>query len=111
MIKRISIALAFFALVFASPAAAADKVKISFVVPVTEYADLLLGYDAGYFADEGLDVELVQAGGGVATPALIAATSTSPARRVRRSARSSKARSSRCYSSPTTARPICSGRR
>jgi ABC-type nitrate/sulfonate/bicarbonate transport system substrate-binding protein len=42
------------------------------VVPVTEYADLLLGYDAGYFTEEGLDVELVQAGGGVATPALIA---------------------------------------
>ncbi|HXE30125.1 MAG TPA: ABC transporter substrate-binding protein [Stellaceae bacterium] len=56
----------------AAPASAADKVKLSFVVPVTEYADLLLGYDAGYFTDEGLDVELVQAGGGVATPALIA---------------------------------------
>jgi len=59
-------------LLLAAPASAADKVKISFVVPVTEYADLLLGYDAGFFAEEGLDVELVQAGGGVATPALIA---------------------------------------
>jgi len=59
-------------LLLAAPSSAADKVKISFVVPVTEYADLLLGYDAGFFAEEGLDVELVQAGGGVATPALIA---------------------------------------
>jgi ABC-type nitrate/sulfonate/bicarbonate transport system substrate-binding protein len=72
MTKRIAIALGLFALLVTTPASAADKVKMSFVVPVTEYADLLLGYDAGYFADEGLDVELVQAGGGVATPALIA---------------------------------------
>jgi NitT/TauT family transport system substrate-binding protein len=67
-----AIALFLLALFFAAPAMAADKVKISYVVPVTEYADLLLGYDAGYFAEEGLDVELVQAGGGVATPALTA---------------------------------------
>jgi NitT/TauT family transport system substrate-binding protein len=72
MTKRIALVLGLFALSLAAPASAADKVKISFVVPVTEYADLLLGYDAGYFTDEGLDVELVQAGGGVATPALIA---------------------------------------
>jgi len=72
MIKRIALVLGLFALFVAAPASAADKVKLSFVVPVTEYADLLLGYDAGYFTDEGLDVELVQAGGGVATPALIA---------------------------------------
>jgi NitT/TauT family transport system substrate-binding protein len=72
MTKRIALVLGLFALSLAAPASAADKVRISFVVPVTEYADLLLGYDAGYFTDEGLDVELVQAGGGVATPALIA---------------------------------------
>ena len=70
--KRSAIVLGLVALLFAAPAAAADKVKFSYVVPVTEYADLLLGYDAGYFTEEGLDVELVQAGGGVATPALIA---------------------------------------
>jgi len=53
-------------------AQAADKVKISYVVPTIEYAALLLGVDKGYFAAEGIEVELVQAGGGVATPALIA---------------------------------------
>jgi ABC-type nitrate/sulfonate/bicarbonate transport system substrate-binding protein len=61
----------FCALALAAPAAAADKLKMSYVVPVTEYAGILLGYDAGFYKDEGLDVELTQAGGGVATPALI----------------------------------------
>jgi len=64
------------AIVFASCCAgaahAADKVKISYVVPTVEYGALLVGIDKGYFAEEGIEVELVQAGGGVATPALIA---------------------------------------
>ncbi len=53
------------------PACAADHVKISYVVPTIEYASLLVGIDKGYFDDEGIEVETVQAGGGVATPALI----------------------------------------
>jgi NitT/TauT family transport system substrate-binding protein len=53
-------------------ASAADHVKISYVVPTVQYAPLLVGLDKGYFAQQGLEVELVQAGGGVATPALIA---------------------------------------
>lgn len=53
-------------------ARAADNVKISYVVPTVEYGALLVGIDQGYFAEEGIEVELVQAGGGVATPALIA---------------------------------------
>ena len=53
-------------------AQAADHVKISFVVPTVQYGPLLVGLEKGYFAEQGLDVELVQAGGGVATPALIA---------------------------------------
>lgn len=60
------------ALVLALPARAADKAKISYVVPITQYADLLLAADEGYFAAEGIDAELVQAGGGIAVPALIA---------------------------------------
>ncbi|HEX4194593.1 MAG TPA: ABC transporter substrate-binding protein [Stellaceae bacterium] len=56
---------------FASPAHALEHVKISYVVPTVQYGALLVGIDQGYFKDEGIEVELVQAGGGVATPALI----------------------------------------
>jgi NitT/TauT family transport system substrate-binding protein len=56
----------------AGAAHAADSIKISYVVPTVEYGALLVGLDQGYFAAEGIDVELVQAGGGVATPALLA---------------------------------------
>jgi NitT/TauT family transport system substrate-binding protein len=54
-----------------APAFAADKVKLSYVLSSVEYADLFLAIDKGYFADEGIDPELQQAGGGVAVPALI----------------------------------------
>jgi NitT/TauT family transport system substrate-binding protein len=53
-------------------AGAVDHVKVT--VPVfseLDYAPFYLGTDKGYFAAEGLDVELVGAGGSVATPALI----------------------------------------
>jgi NitT/TauT family transport system substrate-binding protein len=41
-------------------------------VPTIDYTPLLVAIDNGYFAEEGIAVELVQAQGGVATPALIA---------------------------------------
>ena len=53
-------------------AAAADHVKISYVVPTVNYGAVFVAIDKGYFAQENIDAELVQAGGGVATPALIA---------------------------------------
>ena len=59
-------------LLAAGTAQAADHVKISFVVPTVQYGPLLVGLEKGYFTEQGLDIELVQAGGGVATPALIA---------------------------------------
>ncbi len=57
--------------VAAAPALAADKIKISYVVPAINYGALFVAMDEGYFAEEGIEVEPVQAGGGVATPALI----------------------------------------
>jgi ABC-type nitrate/sulfonate/bicarbonate transport system substrate-binding protein len=60
------------ALAAAASASAADKVTISYVVPVVIYGDLLLGIDKGYLAEEGIDASLLQAGGGAATPALLA---------------------------------------
>jgi ABC-type nitrate/sulfonate/bicarbonate transport system substrate-binding protein len=65
-------ALFFAPLFFAGAALANDNVTISYVVPTVIYGDLLVGLDNGYFADEGMDVTLLQAGGGAATPALIA---------------------------------------
>jgi NitT/TauT family transport system substrate-binding protein len=59
------------ALVIASPVFALDHVKISYVVPTVNYGALFVAADKGYFAQEGIDIEIVQAGGGVATPALI----------------------------------------
>ncbi len=54
------------------PARALDQVKISYVVPTVNYGAVMVAVEKGYFAAEGIEVELVQAGGGVATPALIA---------------------------------------
>jgi NitT/TauT family transport system substrate-binding protein len=70
--KRFAAAAAIAALVASSPAFALDHVKISYVVPTVNYGALFVAADKGYFAQEGLEVEIVQAGGGVATPALIA---------------------------------------
>ena len=58
--------------VLCAEARAADKVRVT--IPVfseLDYAPFYLGTDKGYYAEEGLEVELVGAGGGVATPALI----------------------------------------
>jgi len=54
-----------------SPAAAAQKIKIT--VPGVEGvgAAFYVAQEKGYFAAEGLDAELILAGGGTATPALI----------------------------------------
>jgi NitT/TauT family transport system substrate-binding protein len=70
--KRFAAAAAIAALAASSPAFALDHVKISYVVPTVNYGALFVAADKGYFAQEGLEVEIVQAGGGVATPALIA---------------------------------------
>ncbi|HXQ53156.1 MAG TPA: ABC transporter substrate-binding protein [Stellaceae bacterium] len=58
--------------ILATPADAADRIKAT--VPVladTAYAMYHVAQEKGYFAAEDLDVEIVVAGGGVATPALI----------------------------------------
>ncbi|HEY3919115.1 MAG TPA: ABC transporter substrate-binding protein [Stellaceae bacterium] len=57
--------------IFPRSSCAADKVRLSYVLSSVEYADDFLAIDKGYFTDEGLDIDLQQAGGGVAVPALI----------------------------------------
>jgi NitT/TauT family transport system substrate-binding protein len=49
-----------------------DKVTVTYASFDALYAPYFIGIDKGYFAAQGLDVELMQAGGGTSTPALIA---------------------------------------
>ena len=68
---RFALALVALVLTAITSAHAADHVKLSYVLPSVEYADDFLAIDKGYFKDEGIDIELQQAGGGAAVPALI----------------------------------------
>jgi NitT/TauT family transport system substrate-binding protein len=56
----------------AGPARAADQVTVTYASFDALYAPYFLAVAKGYFARQGLDVTLMQAGGGTATPALIA---------------------------------------
>ena len=59
------------ALFVSAPSRAADKIKIAIPVTTGTYAMYFVAEDKGYFKEEGLDVELIIAGGGTATPALM----------------------------------------
>ncbi len=48
-----------------------EKIKVSFASDSAQYAPHFIATDKGYYAAEGLDIEMVSAGGGIATPALI----------------------------------------
>ena len=52
--------------------AAADPVRISYANVNANFAPTFAADDKGYFKQEGLDVELINAPGGTATPALMA---------------------------------------
>jgi ABC-type nitrate/sulfonate/bicarbonate transport system substrate-binding protein len=68
--RSIGVALA---LLLAAPLArAADKVTVTYASFDALYAPYFLARDRGYFAQQDIDIELMQAGGGTATPALIA---------------------------------------
>lgn len=54
----------------ASPPAL-EPIRLSFAAHAASYAPFHIAMDKGYFAEEGLVVEPVNAGGGIATPALI----------------------------------------
>ena len=50
---------------------AAENIRVSYVVLSTSYMDHVVAIEKGYLREEGLNVEAVKAGGGVATPALL----------------------------------------
>jgi len=56
----------------AVPATAQEKIKVSFAALSANYSPYHIAIEKGYFREEGLEVEVVKAGGGTATPALIA---------------------------------------
>ena len=62
--------LLFVALLFSS-SAHAEKTSLSYVTWNADSGYIMAAIDKGYFAEEGLDVDLTSAGGGVAVPAVI----------------------------------------
>jgi NitT/TauT family transport system substrate-binding protein len=50
---------------------AADKMKITVSGWFSSFSNYFLAIDKGYFAQEGIETEIIQAGGGTATPALL----------------------------------------
>ena len=59
------------AVLMTAPAHAADKMKITVSGIFSAFSNYFIAIDRGYFAEEGIEVEAIQAGGGTATPALL----------------------------------------
>jgi ABC-type nitrate/sulfonate/bicarbonate transport system substrate-binding protein len=55
----------------AGSATAADKIKVTFAAASSIYAPYFNAIQQGYYKDEGIEIEIIKAGGGVATPGLI----------------------------------------
>lgn len=55
----------------ARAAATLENIKVSHAVLSAAYMDHVTAMEKGYFRDEGLNVEVLRMGGGVATPALL----------------------------------------
>jgi ABC-type nitrate/sulfonate/bicarbonate transport system substrate-binding protein len=55
----------------ASPTAAVDSIRVSYATLSAAYMDHICAMDRGYFRDEGLNIEVIRAPGGVATPGLL----------------------------------------
>jgi NitT/TauT family transport system substrate-binding protein len=64
--------LAFCLAGLACSTAAAEDIKVSYASFTAAYMDHLVAIDRGYIREEGLNLEIVRAGGGTATQALLA---------------------------------------
>jgi NitT/TauT family transport system substrate-binding protein len=58
-------------LAIASPTAAADGIRVSYATLSAAYMDHICAMDKGYFREDGLNIEVIRAPGGVATPGLL----------------------------------------
>jgi ABC-type nitrate/sulfonate/bicarbonate transport system substrate-binding protein len=58
-------------LAIASPTAAADSIRVSYATLSAAYMDHICAMDKGYFREDGLNIEVIRALGGVATPGLL----------------------------------------
>jgi NitT/TauT family transport system substrate-binding protein len=63
--------VALLALGATASADAADKVKVTYPTLTTSFIFFFAAIDRGYYAEDGLDLDVVEAGGGIATPALV----------------------------------------
>lgn len=75
MVKLFFAALAAAVVLLSAPnaraAAPLENIKVSYAVLSAAYMDHVTAMEKGYFRDEGLNVEVMRMGGGVATPALL----------------------------------------
>ena len=74
MIRRFAITATLAAMLaspFVSEPAQAEKTSLSYVTWNADFGYIMAAIDKGYFAEEGLDVDLTSAGGGVAVPAVL----------------------------------------
>src|SRR5215510_2725489 len=55
----------------ATMARAADNIRVSYASLSAAYMDHVCAMDKGYFREEGLNIEVIRAPGGVATPGLL----------------------------------------
>ena len=55
----------------ALPAQAADKVRVSYPTLTSSYIFFFTAIDKGFYKEEGIDLDIVEAAGGVSTPALV----------------------------------------
>jgi len=58
-------------LAIASTAGAADSIRVSYASLSAAYMDHIIAMDKGYLREEGINVEVIRAPGGVATPGLL----------------------------------------
>ena len=58
-------------LAIAASASAADSIRVSYATLSAAYMDHISGMEKGYFREEGLNIEVIRAPGGVATPGLM----------------------------------------
>jgi ABC-type nitrate/sulfonate/bicarbonate transport system substrate-binding protein len=58
-------------LVITPPALALDNIRVSYATLSAAYMDHICAMDKGYLREEGLNVEVIRAPGGVATPGLL----------------------------------------